>query len=232
MKKTKLKTPRNEWYQLGDEINGTSTGDRFGQTLSFTRDGLELVIGAHSANETSGYVKIYQYQIAKSSWNEIQHLNSSSSSSSSVNANDGYGKAIAFLENGEFLFIGAPDFSDGYGHVEAYKRLSDISPFYSFGRTMIGNSTCDHCGSSIASSFEGSYFLVGCPGTKGLSGVPVGSIVLNLLENGEIYSSEKYNGFDAVGPHNFGASVVISSNGTTLVALSPILGYIGTYEFR
>jgi len=96
----------------------------------------------------------------------------------------------------------------------------------------MGNNTGDHCGSSIASSFDGSYFLVGCPGTNGLSGVPVGSIGFNLLENGEIYSSEKYNGFDDVGPHNFGASVAISSNGTKLVALSPVLGYIGTYEFR
>lgn len=120
-----MKTPRNEWYQLGDEINGTSTGDRFGQTLSFTRDGLELAIGAHSANETSGYVKIYQHQIAKSSWNEIQHLNSSSSD----NDQDCYGKAIAFSGNGEFLFVGAPGFSDGHGHVEAYKRLSDTFPF-------------------------------------------------------------------------------------------------------
>ena len=55
-----MKAPRGDWYQVGENLNGTVVDDMFGSSLSIARDGLQLAVGAPSRTSpgNAGYVKV------------------------------------------------------------------------------------------------------------------------------------------------------------------------------
>lgn len=50
------------WRQIGEDINGKTTGDYFGASVSLSNNGAILAIGAHQAGamQTGGYVSVYE----------------------------------------------------------------------------------------------------------------------------------------------------------------------------
>lgn len=59
------------WSQLGRDIDGASSGDNCGDSVSLSTDGMRLVVGAYlndAGGEDAGHVRVYEWSAAASEW--------------------------------------------------------------------------------------------------------------------------------------------------------------------
>ena len=57
------------WGQIGSDINGESTGDNSGRSVSLSDNGTIVAIGADRNNTETGHVRVYQY--VDSNWVQL-----------------------------------------------------------------------------------------------------------------------------------------------------------------
>ncbi len=63
-----------QWVQMGNEMNGDTTSDNFGDAIALSANGLIIAVGApqHAGNGNySGQVKVFEYDQTTSSWEQI-----------------------------------------------------------------------------------------------------------------------------------------------------------------
>ena len=115
----------SSWTQRGNDIDGESTSDQSGYSVSLSSDGNTIAIGANlndGNGNASGHVQIYKWNGI--SWNKI------CIDIDGEAAGDQSGYSISLNSNGNILAVGAPYNADNgsqSGHVRVYQILNKTS---------------------------------------------------------------------------------------------------------
>ena len=155
------------WIQISQDIDGTTSDDNFGFSVSLNSGGTLVACGA-MADPRTGYVKVYKY-ISDGSWiPQGQTINGEAN-------NDEFGVSVSLNNQGNILGIGGP-YNDGNGnlsgHVRVYK-YNDVS-WIQIATDFDGDAANDQFGTYIALNGLGNRFVVGAPyGSSGRGYVKV-----------------------------------------------------------
>ena len=109
---------RNNWNQIGSDIDGEAAGDNSGYSVSLSSDGSTVAIGApyNDGNGTdAGHVRIYKN--VSGTWTQ------QGSDIDGDTAGDASGWSVSLSSDGSIVAIGDSNGSDA-GHVRIYKDSS------------------------------------------------------------------------------------------------------------
>ena len=117
-----FKKKNNSWKKMGANILGNSAGDHFGSSISLSRDGRTVAIGAPGGSRKAGVVKIFKFNFSLNIWYQL---------GSDIKGDNTYsevGSSVAISQSGSAIIIGAKGngiSSFGYTRVYQYSGLSD-----------------------------------------------------------------------------------------------------------
>ena len=147
------------WVQLGNDIDGEATDDRFGSSVAFSANGKRVVVGApynDGIGSDAGHVCIYDWNSSSTDWDQLgQDIDGEA-------AGDRSGYAVAISANGSRVVIGAPDNSgngDNAGHVRIYDW--NETDWVQAGQDIDGAAVNDISGLSVVISANGSRVVIG-----------------------------------------------------------------------
>lgn len=204
----------SNWFQVGNDITGTSNGDNFGCSLSLSSDGSIIAIGAHGSG-SNGYVRVYQNATNSNQW--VQ-LGNDIVSTTDFNY---FGSSVSLSSNGSVLAISAErDSSSGFinrGKVKVFKNIN--SSWLQIGNDLNGEATSDYFGTSISLSSDGILLAVGAPGND-YNGTDSGTVTIYQYSNGNWITFGNTIGGEATGDIS-GQSVSLSADGTTIAIGAP-----------
>ena len=114
----------NSWSQTGDNINGESSYDYSGSSVSLSSDGSIVAIGAYGNDgdgdyNFSGHTRIYQY--SSGSWSQLGNDIDGESSY------DYSGLSVSLSDDGSIVAIGAygdDENGSNSGHTRIYQYSS------------------------------------------------------------------------------------------------------------
>ena len=145
------------WSQLGQDLDGEATYDRFGWSVSLSTDGSILAIGAaynDGNGNLSGHVRVYQWD--GMIWNQIgADINGEA-------ANDRSGTSVSLSADGSVVAIGAiwNEENGSYsGHVRVYQWDGMI--WNQIGADLDAEAAGDNSGHSVSLSADGSILAIG-----------------------------------------------------------------------
>jgi len=153
----------SSWSQLGADINGDSSGDYSGRSVSLSSDGTIVAIGAPDNDGNgiySGHVRVYEY--SGSSWSQLgADINGEA-------ASDQSGRSVSLSSDGTIVAIGATD-NDGNGSDSGHVRVYEYSgsSWSQLGADIDGDSSGDYSGRSVSLSSDGTIVAVGAPYNDG-----------------------------------------------------------------
>lgn len=196
-----------EWIQQGQDIEGEARGDGFGASVSLSRDGNKVAIGAPNNDDNgaySGHVRIYEW--SGSEWYQLG-LDIDGEKVSS-----GSGRSVAISADGLRVAIGGP-YYDGNGFNSGYVRIYEWTglEWRQVGSNIDGKVTKSKMGTSVSLSATGDTVAIGRDGTS-LGRAYAGAVVVyrwngsEWLQLGKEMSGESNNNF-------FGISVAMSYDG-------------------
>ena len=110
----------SSWSQLGSDIDGESSGDESGTSVSLSSDGTTVAIGAienYGGSSSSGHVRIYEY--ASSTWTKV------GADIDGEAYNDNSGTSVSSSSDGSVVAIGAPN-NGGGGSYSGHVRVYDV----------------------------------------------------------------------------------------------------------
>jgi hypothetical protein len=150
------------WNQVSDNINGSTTGDLAGTSLTFDMcDNYLGISSPFAGNNSEGSVNVYK--ITDSSWEHFGNIDG-------LTANEQLG-SIAMTPSAEIIAVGSKTAFDGAGVVRIYMKNSNLSNGFEklsgdiSGSTYTYNPTVQtETGSSIFLSEDGQIISVGEPG--------------------------------------------------------------------
>ena len=150
------------WNQVSDNINGSTTGDLAGTSLTFDMcDNYLGISSPFAGNNSEGSVNVYK--ITDSSWEHFGNIDG-------LTANEQLG-SIAMTPSAEIIAVGSKTAFDGAGVVRIYMKNSNLSNSFEklsgdiSGSTYTYNPTVQtETGSSIFLSEDGQIISVGEPG--------------------------------------------------------------------
>ena len=221
----------NNWQQRGADIDGEATSDFSGFSVSLSSDGTILAIGATDNGIYSGHVRMYEWNIASTSWQQM------GADIDGEAAGDGSGYSVSMSSDGTVLAIGAYR-NDGIngtdsGHVRVYEW--NTSSWQQKGFDIDGEAANDDSGRSVSLSGNGNVVAIGAPSNYSGNGS------VRVYEwNG---SSWQRKGTDIDGEARwdyFGYSVSLSSDGTIVAIGAPgnngdngdrSAGHVRVYEY-
>ncbi len=151
-----FKNNAGTWTQVGNNINGKSIGDIFGEAISLSANGTIIAIGASEdgGGNGRGYVSIYENN--GGTWTQIGN-------DLYGNAADNlFGKAVSLSADGSIVAIGAPRNSNTTilsGHVKVFKN--DNNTWTQVGNDINGQALSDQSGTSVSLSADGSIVAIG-----------------------------------------------------------------------
>jgi len=173
------------WTQLGGDIDGESSGDGFGQTLSLSGDGSVVAIGANqndgSGGDNRGHVRIYQRTISNTDVAPIGWTQLGGDIDGEVDG-DQSGYSVALSSDGSIVAIGAiysdgtiNDSTDNRGHVRVYQRDISNTTIVPIGWTQLGGdidgeTVGDNSGYSVSLSSNGLVVAFGAIYSDGTTG--------------------------------------------------------------
>ena len=159
--------------QVGDDINGLSSNDHLGASVSLSADGSVLAIGApgsHTAGDPKGYVQVYEkVEDAQDGFKWVQI----GGDIVGTNDGDGSGANVSLSADGSVLAIGA--YANGgngnkSGQVRVYERdaTSTDAPvgWRQVGEDIYGEAE-DESGRSVSLSPGGRVLAIGAPWNSG-----------------------------------------------------------------
>ncbi len=140
------------WTQIGSDIDGETTTDSSGGSVSLNSDGSIVAIGAHSNDGTGSWVgHVRVYQNVGNVWTQIGN---------DIDGEADYdesGSSVSLNSNGSIVAIGASD-NDGNGnnagHVRIYENLGGV--WTQIGDDIDGEGEGDRLGSTVSLSSDGS----------------------------------------------------------------------------
>jgi hypothetical protein len=216
------------WNKLGADIDGESSLDESGWSVSISSDGSTVAIGARMNDgngSNSGHVRVYKYDGA--TWNQL------GADIDGETANDLSGYSVSISSDGSTVAIGASlnaDNGSNSGHVRVYKYIS--STWTQLGTDINGEAAFDESGESVSISGDGSTVAIGATYNSG-NGADSGHVRVYKYDGSTwVQLGTDING-EAAGDYS-GASVSISDNGSTVAIGAPFngnRGHVRVYEF-
>lgn len=217
------------WLQQGSTLEGESSMDMTGFSVSLSSSGTVLAVGTERSSknqrDASGHVTVYTFQ--DSSWNKV------GDELPGETAQDLFGSSVALSGDGTRLVAG----SEGYDLNKntpnsGYCAIFDlVGGRWRMTNAVTGEDDDERMGHSAAISKDGS--LVACGGVRGDIIIPTGVIsdsedtgVVRLLKTGQnrvlsTFWPRYTDGVTLVVGSRFGSSVALTSTGETLVVGAP-----------
>ena len=212
------------WGQVGDDINGDVSGNKFGNSVSLSSDGTIVAIGADnndSIGNNSGQVKVYKWD--GSSWVQRGY-------DIYGNTEDRLGYSVSLNSDGNILAIGAIN-NNNIGHctgqVKVYKW--DGTSLDQLGSNMEGELGNDRLGYSVSLNSDGTIVAAGAIGSSGNSGY-----VRVYRWNGTSWVQQGDNIEGDAAADESGHSVSLSSDGNIVAIGSPgnNSGHVRVYQWN
>jgi hypothetical protein len=209
------------WTQLGADINGNANNNQSGTSVSLSSDGMTVAIGApgNAGGSFRGQVRVYQ--LMNDTWTQ---------QGTDIYGEADYdrsGRSVSLSSDGTTVAIGAADNAGGgykRGHVRVYQRVSGT--WVQLGADIDGDVDYNEHGTSVSLSSNGTIVAIGAPFG---GGGDRGQVRVYQLGSG----AWTQLGADIVGKEfndNSGASVSLSSDGTTVAIGAPNSSIDGDYK--
>jgi len=151
------------WTQVGQDIDGESAGDRFGNAISLSSDGSIVAIGAwrNDGNGTdSGHARVFEN--IGGNWTQIgEDIDGEA-------ADDRTGISVSLSSDGSIVAIGAIRNSGNgldSGHVRVFENIGGT--WTQVGQDIDGEAMNDRSGRSVSLSSDGSFLAIGANGNQG-----------------------------------------------------------------
>jgi len=200
----------NAWAKIGSDIDGESSNDLSGYSVSLSSDGTRVAIGATMANSSvsdSGHVRIYD-------WNGVNWAQVGGDIDGEAGS-DYSGRSVSLSSDGTLVAIGAYS-NDGNGSASGHVRVYEYSDgaWTQVGDDIDGEGDSDESGVSVSLSGDGTRVAIGAWRNDG-NGNNAGHV--RVYEYGG--SSWTRLGLDIDGEgvgDQSGISVSLSSDGTLL----------------
>ena len=145
-----------DWTQIGQNINGNSSGDLSGRSISLSANGSILAIGALGGDGNgvnSGRVKVYENQ--GGNWIQVgQDINGEAEQ-------DRSGRSVSLYANGNIVVIGDNQNDgngDNSGHVRIYQNQN--ANWVQIGQDIDGESMGDLSGDTVSLSSNGTIVAI------------------------------------------------------------------------
>ncbi len=210
------------WSQIGADINGSSTLERFGYSVSLSSDGSIIAVGApqyqgYDNNYHAGRVRIYQN--INGSWTQIGFDISDSNNGDSL-----FGYSVSLNSDGSIVAIGSPGYEAIYnneytGKISIYQNVNNTW-------TQIGNDISydnrpnEFFGSSVSLSSDGSIVVASAIRYGLYSGDNIGQVRIYQNNSGTWTKIADING--VVNCDQSGYSVSLSSDGSIVAIGEPL----------
>ena len=153
----------SRWMQQGSTLSGLASGDLFGESVSLSRDGTVVAVGAPDGN----YVIVYRYD--GTDWFPIgQTIHGAA-------AGDEFGSSLSLSADGGTIVIGGRRNGGpirSFGHALVYSLSSNDDEWVRVGQELAG-SRFDQFGSSASISDDGSRIAIGAQPNGGRGYVQV-----------------------------------------------------------
>ncbi len=135
-----------DWVQVGQSINGTAFGEKFGRRLDLSADGT-IVIG--TSLQKSGLARVYK--LNSGTWTQI------GSDIIGDAVGDDFGYSVSISDDGSYFAIGAKESNSGAGKTVVYKN--DNNSWVQVGDDILaqGANNEEGVGVSIALDCNGLY---------------------------------------------------------------------------
>ena len=203
----------DSWSQLGSNIDGETTGDKSGSSVSLSSDGTIVAIGAPYNNgngDNSGNVRVYQYI---SGWSQLgADINGAAEGDLS-------GRSVSLSSDGTIVAIGAPLHDSSKGQARVYEYSS--GSWLQLGTDIDGEAAGDKFGFSVSLNSSGTIVAIGAPYWSGGS-YNYGYTKVYLYDNGSWSECESNNTFRGGSPEEkLGYSVSLDGSGHTLAIGGP-----------
>jgi len=222
---------------LGSPLVGTTSGQRFGYSVSLSEDGNVMAVGipfatALGATE-AGMVQVYE-------WRDNRWL-VRGPVLTGRNTEDKFGSAITMSEDGSLLVVSEPNFEGSAGtnagNVRTFRYNSISKSYRPIGQELEGVSAADRFGISVSLNKSGTRLVVGAPYHDN-------SVDDRRLVSGEVQTYELVNETwePVASPLGgeahfdwFGWKVDLNDDGDLLCVGAPrnleVGGYVTCYEF-
>ena len=106
----------NTWVQMGDDLEGETSNDQFGYSVSISDNGTIIAVGAiynDGGGSNSGHVRVYEF--LDGNWGQV---------GDDIDGNfagDRFGRSVALSKNGSILAVGAT-YNDDNGYLSGHVR--------------------------------------------------------------------------------------------------------------
>jgi len=153
----------NAWSQVHLDIDGEANGDRAGESVSISADGMRVAIGAttndNNGNQNAGHVRIYED--CGTDWVQL------GGDLDGEGEEDRAGVSTALSGNGARVAIGAGNndnnSGDNAGHIRVYEYDAATKDWRQIGQTINGEEAEDRSGRVVYMNVDGSIVAVGSP---------------------------------------------------------------------
>jgi hypothetical protein len=199
----------NNWVQVGQDINGEAADDNSGWSVSLSKNGEFVIIGAvrNDANgNNTGHARIFRN--INNNWVQIgQDIDGEVGGTQSATS-------VGISSNGNIIAIGSPYNNNFTGYVKVYEIINNI--WLQIGNNINGDNVGDQFGFSLSLSNDGNIIAVGIP-YKDTNGSDSGSFKIYQNQNSNwVQVANEING--EASQDTFGYSIDIS-NDANIVAV-------------
>eukprot|EP00588_Corethron_pennatum_P011541 CAMPEP_0194271966 /NCGR_PEP_ID=MMETSP0169-20130528/5649_1 /TAXON_ID=218684 /ORGANISM="Corethron pennatum, Strain L29A3" /LENGTH=872 /DNA_ID=CAMNT_0039014491 /DNA_START=138 /DNA_END=2753 /DNA_ORIENTATION=+ len=202
------------WFPMGSQLLGEDKLDEFGKSLSLSRDGKRLAVGAYlndGGGTNSGHVRVFEFKEDYKDW--IQ-LGADIDGEADL---DYSGSSVSLSGDGNIVAVGAygNDGASGTrtnsGQTKIYGLFRNV--WYQIGKDIVGEYNGDFFGSTVSLSLSGRIVAIGAILHDG-KGDASGAVYIYHHTNTDWKMVDKISG--EKGGDLFGSSISISSNGLRL----------------
>lgn len=199
-----------QWNQIGSDIDGESSNNQSGNSVSLSADGLTMVVGARTNSGNgldAGHARVYK--LISGTWVQ-QGVDIDGEL-----AGDQSGIGVSISDDGLIVAIGAFENDGngpGSGHVRVYKFISGA--WVQQGADIDGEAAFDFLGESVSLSSDGLTLAIGADGNDG-NGFNAGHTrVYKFISGAWVQQGSDIDG-ESAGDRS-GFSVSLSSDGLTV----------------
>ena len=148
------------------EITGESKGDKFGSSISLSRDSKYIAIGGpeNDANGAdAGHVRVYSLNVFNKNYGKERdwHVQQVGSDIDGRSPGDRFGSSVSLSKDGSIVAIGAPgndDKANESGNIQVYEKINN--EWIQLGQDINGTKEWDQYGYSVDLSDEGDILAI------------------------------------------------------------------------
>jgi len=165
------------WTQLGNDLDGDSSCNYYGENLDLSADGYTILIGADNGSYEkdqeyyyTGYVRVFSYSKDSGSWTKLgQRINGEGDG-------DEFGSSASISASGKTIAVGAEyaketaDTEDYLGHVRIFDYDSVTDAWIQYGDDLDGEVNYG-MGQDVALSDDGNIVAIGADSASNYKGL-------------------------------------------------------------